>query len=82
MTIPTNKWKSYKQLSIMHRLTSTSDTQQVLRVDSQQVPRVDTNAPRKILKVFPFGTMYHVGTILKFDADNKYIMILKRFLEC
>jgi len=23
-----------------------------------------------ILKVFPFGTMYHFGTILKFDADN------------
>ena len=25
---------------------------------------------RKILKVFPFGTMYHFGTILKFNADN------------
>ena len=25
---------------------------------------------RKILKLFPLGTMYHFGTIFKFDADN------------
>ena len=29
----------------------------------------------KILKVSPFGTMYHFGTIYKFDADIHFYLV-------
>jgi hypothetical protein len=45
------------------------------RCDSVLLHRHRPSPNWKILKVFPFGTMYHFGTILKFDADNKYILI-------